>query len=312
MPLALGVVTLQSHSGTCNPDLYRQNTNKIKMKIRILAALTAIASLATPAFAGPKFSDASPTNWAHGALQNLAEKYGCVVGYSDGTFRGSNSTSRYESVALVSACIDRVYDSLSQADRRIADEARAAIAVTNARVSALEDTATRKAVGVGSYVGAGVNLNRQGVSSDAYSNNRTVAGATLQGRSPLGNLYGVSTSARPYVNFAAGPDSQIGSALGVLGTVDVSLAGRTIGGIRVSSTNLYLGAGGQWALTNDGQANYQTSVGQGSQFLFVAGVERAFTSSLVGFADLKFPTQENGVTGTAYAPVGTVGLGFKF
>ena len=282
------------------------------MKIRILAALAAIAPLATPAFAAPKFSDTSPANWAYGALQNLAEKYDCVVGYSDGTFRGSNSTSRYESVALVSACIDRVYDSLSQADRRIADEARAAIAVTNARVSALEDTATRKAVGVGSYVGAGVNLNRQGFSSDAYSNNRTVAGATLQGRFPLGNLYGVSTSARPYFNFAAGPDNQIGSALGVLGTVDVSLAGRTIGGIRVSSTNLYLGAGGQWALTNDGQANYQTSVGQGSQFLFVAGVERSFSPSLVGFADLKFPTQENGVAGTAYAPVGTVGLGFKF
>jgi hypothetical protein len=282
------------------------------MKIRIIATSAAIASLATPALAAPQFSDAARTNWAYGALQNLAEKYGCVAGYPDGTFRGSNSTTRYESVALVSACIDRVYDTLSQADRRIADEARIAIVATDARVSALENTATRKAVGVGSYVGAGVNLNRQGVSSDAYGNNRTVVGATLQGRFPLGNLYGVSTSARPYVNFAAGPDSQIGSALGVLGTVDVSLAGRTIGGILVSSTNLYFGAGGQWALTNNGQANYQTSVGQGSQFVFVAGVERSFTPSLVGFADLKFPTQENGVAGTAYAPVGTIGLGFKF
>ena len=282
------------------------------MKIRIIAASAAIASLATPALAAPQFSDAAQTNWAYGALQNLAEKYGCVAGYPDNTFRGSNSTTRYESVALVSACIDRVYDTLSQADRRIADEARAAIAVTNARVSALEDTATRKAVGVGSYVGAGVNLNRQGISSDTYSNDRTVAGVAIQSRFPLAEVYGTAISARPYFNFAAGPDSQIGSALGVLGTVDVSLAGRTIGGIRVSSTNLYLGAGGQWALTNDGQANYQTSVGQGSQFVFVAGVERSFTPSLVGFADLKFPTQENGVAGTAYAPVGTIGLGFKF
>jgi hypothetical protein len=246
---APGFITPQSHSGICNPDLYRQNTNKQKkMKFRILATLAAIASFTTPALAAPRF----------------------------------------------------------------ADEARAAIAVTNARVSALEDTATRKAVGVGSYVGAGVNLNRQGVSSDTYSNNRTIAGGTLQGRFPVAEVYGTTVSARPYVNFAAGPDSQIGSAIGVLGTVDVSLAGRTIGGTYVSGTNLYLGAGGQWALTNDGEANYQTSIGQGSQFVFVAGVERSFTPSLVGFADLKFPTQENGVTGTAYAPVGTVGLGFKF
>jgi len=282
------------------------------MKIRIIAASAAIASLATPAFAAPQFTDTAPTNWAYGALQNLAEKYGCVAGYPDGTFRGSNSTTRYESVALVSACIDRVYDTLSQADRRIADEARIAIAATDARVTALENTATRRAVGVGSYVGAGVNLNRQGISSDTYSNDRTVAGVAIQSRFPLAEVYGATVSARPYFNFAAGSDSQIGSALGVLGTVDVSLASRTIGGTYVSGTNLYLGAGGQWALTNDGEANYQTSVGQGSQFVFVAGVERSFTPSLVGFADLKFPTQENGVAGTAYAPVGTVGLGFKF
>ena len=282
------------------------------MKIRTTLTLAAAALFVSPAFAGPRFTDVNPAAWANPAVQNLLHRYGCLSGYPDGTYRGSNSTTRYESAALVSACIDRVYDSLGQADRRIADEARIAIATTNARVTALEDTATRKAVGIGSYVGAGVNLNRQGVSSDAYSNNRTVAGATLQSRFPLATVYGATVSARPYVNFAAGPDSQIGSAAGVLGTVDVSLAGRTIGGIYVSSTNLYLGAGGQWALTNGGEANYQTSVGQGSQFLFVAGLERSFTSSLVGFADLKFPTQVNGIVGTAYAPVGTVGLGFKF
>lgn len=282
------------------------------MKIRIIAASTAIASLAAPAFAAPQFTDTSSTNWAYGALQNLAEKYGCVVGYPDNTFRGSNPTTRYESIALVSACIDRVYDTLSQADRRIADGARIAIASSNARISALENTATRKAVGIGSYVGAGVNLNRQGVDGNGHNSDRTVAGGAIQSRSPLAEVYGATVSARPYFNFAAGPDSQIGSALGVLGTIDISLTGRNVGGTHVSSTNLYLGAGGQWALTNGGEANHQTSVGQGSQFVFVAGIERSFTPSLVGFADLKFPTQENGVAGTAYAPVGTIGLGFKF
>jgi hypothetical protein len=188
---------------------------------------------------------------------------------------------------------------------------------------------------VGNYVGVGVNLNRQGVDGTEYTSNRTVAGVAVQSRFRLSEPSNVSTSVRPFFNFAAGPDSQIGSAAGVLGTVDFSLSGRiapieeAVGvtgatgatgptgpvgeaGTYVSDTNLYVGIGGQWALTNDGQANYQTSVGQGSQFLFVAGVERSFSPSLVGFADVKFPTQTNGISGTAYAPVGTVGLGFKF
>lgn len=180
------------------------------------------------------------------------------------------------------------------------------------RLSALENTATRKAVEVGNYVGVGVNLNRQGVDGNGYTSNRTVAGGAVQARFLLSEPSNVSASVRPYVNFAAGPDSQIGSAAGVLGTVDFSLAGRDVAGSYVSDTNLYVGVGGQWALTNDGQANYQTSVGQGSQFLFVAGVERSFSPSLVGFADVKLPTQTNGVSGTAYAPVGTIGLGLKF
>ncbi len=165
---------------------------------------------------------------------------------------------------------------------------------------------------VGNYVGVGVNLNRQGVDGTEYTSNRTVAGVAVQSRFRLSEPSKVSASARPYFNFAAGPNSQTGTAAGVLGTVDFSLTGREVAGSYMSDTNLYVGVGGQWALTNNGQANYQTSVGQGSQFLFVAGVERSFSPSLVGFADVKFPTQTNGISGTAYAPVGTVGLGFKF
>lgn len=184
------------------------------------------------------------------------------------------------------------------------------LAATAAIVS-LTAPAIASPEGVGNYVGVGVNFNRQGIAGPEYSSNRTVAGVATQARFST-KVSGVSLSARPFMNFAAGPDSQIGSAAGVFGTVDVSLAGRNVGNAYVSDTNLYLGVGGQWALTNEQQANYQTSVGQGSQFVFVAGIERSFTSSLVGFADLKFPTEQSGVSGTAYAPVGTIGLGFKF
>jgi len=282
------------------------------MKIRNLAVAAIAASVASPGFAGAQFPDVSPTDWAYPALQNLVQRYGCVAGYSDGTLRGKNSATRYESIALMSACLDEVYNTLSNEDRVLADRVRIALATESARITRLENAAATRAVGVGSYLGVGVTLNRQGVNGGGYDANRTVAGATVQSRLPLGKAFGANVSVRPYVNFSAGPDSQIGSAGGVLGTVDVSLAGRKIGDAYVSSTNLYLGAGGQWALTNNGLANFQTSIGQGSQFLFVAGVERSLTPSLVGFADLKFPTQSNGVSGTGYSPVGNIGLGFKF
>ncbi|MGB5134756.1 MAG: S-layer homology domain-containing protein, partial [Prochlorococcaceae cyanobacterium] len=35
-----------------------------------------------------QFSDVRPTDWAYQALSNLIERYGCVAGYPDGTYRG--------------------------------------------------------------------------------------------------------------------------------------------------------------------------------------------------------------------------------
>ncbi|NKB74562.1 MAG: hypothetical protein GKR83_08595, partial [Synechococcus sp. s2_metabat2_7] len=35
-----------------------------------------------------QFSDVYPTDWAYQALSNLIERYGCVAGYPNGTYRG--------------------------------------------------------------------------------------------------------------------------------------------------------------------------------------------------------------------------------
>ncbi|TVS06454.1 MAG: S-layer homology domain-containing protein, partial [Cyanobium sp. PLM2.Bin73] len=35
-----------------------------------------------------QFPDVRPTDWAYQALSNLIERYGCVAGYPDGTFKG--------------------------------------------------------------------------------------------------------------------------------------------------------------------------------------------------------------------------------
>ncbi|QNI53872.1 putative porin/ P stress induced [Synechococcus sp. BIOS-E4-1] len=36
-----------------------------------------------------QFSDVDPTDWAYQALSNLIERYGCVAGYPNGTYRGN-------------------------------------------------------------------------------------------------------------------------------------------------------------------------------------------------------------------------------
>lgn len=52
--------------------------------------------------------DVSPGDWAYEALRSLIERYGCIAGYPDGTFRGNRSTSRYEFAAGLNACLQQV------------------------------------------------------------------------------------------------------------------------------------------------------------------------------------------------------------
>lgn len=51
------------------------------------------------------FVDVAPTHWAYNAVNNLAESYGCLAGYPDGTFRGDDLVTRYEFAAAMDACM---------------------------------------------------------------------------------------------------------------------------------------------------------------------------------------------------------------
>jgi hypothetical protein len=55
-----------------------------------------------------QLSDVRPTDWAFQALQSLVERYGCIAGYPDRTYRGNRAMTRYEFAAGVNACLDRV------------------------------------------------------------------------------------------------------------------------------------------------------------------------------------------------------------
>lgn len=67
-----------------------------------------------------QLSDVQPTDWAFQALQSLVERYGCIAGYPDGTFRGNRALTRYEFAAGLNACLDRVNELIATATSTLA------------------------------------------------------------------------------------------------------------------------------------------------------------------------------------------------
>ena len=62
-----------------------------------------------------QLSDVQPGDWAFQALQSLVERYGCIAGYPNGTYRGNRALSRYEFAAGLNACLDRVNELIATA-----------------------------------------------------------------------------------------------------------------------------------------------------------------------------------------------------
>ncbi len=84
-----------------------------------------------------QFSDVQPTDWAYQALSNLVEKYGCVAGYPDGTFKGKQALSRYEAAALLNSCLDRVTEATDEL-QKLLSEFKVELATIKGRVDKLD------------------------------------------------------------------------------------------------------------------------------------------------------------------------------
>ena len=84
-----------------------------------------------------QFADVRPTDWAYQALSNLVEKYGCVAGYPNGTYKGGQAMTRYEAAALLNACLDRVTEVTDEL-QRLMDEFKTELATLRGRVDGLE------------------------------------------------------------------------------------------------------------------------------------------------------------------------------
>ncbi|MEM7762320.1 MAG: iron uptake porin [Cyanobacteria bacterium P01_A01_bin.40] len=65
--------------------------------------------------------DIAPTNWAYEALRNLVDRYGCIAGFPDQTYRGNQALSRYEFAAGLNSCLNQI-ERLIASNENIANE----------------------------------------------------------------------------------------------------------------------------------------------------------------------------------------------
>ncbi|BAY07046.1 iron uptake porin [Calothrix sp. NIES-2098] len=97
-----------------------------------------------------QLSDVQPTDWAFAALQSLVERYGCIAGYPNSTYRGNRALTRYEFAAGLNACLNRINELIATATsdlvtkedlntlQKLQEQFSAELSTLRGRVDALE------------------------------------------------------------------------------------------------------------------------------------------------------------------------------
>lgn len=129
-----------------------------------------------------QLSDVNPTDWAYEALQSLVQRYGCISGYPDNTFRGDRPLTRYEFAASLNSCLNQISDlvtnnSVESGDlstiQRLQSDFEAELASLGGRVDELE---SRTAVLEGNQFSTTTKLNAEIITAVSDSFGNTVGG----------------------------------------------------------------------------------------------------------------------------------------
>lgn len=132
---------------TTSEKAYAEEANqKVVNASQLLLASDAVEQVTSVS----QLSDVQPTDWAFGALQSLVERYGCIAGYPNGTYRGNRALTRYEFAAGLNACLDRVNELIATATsdlvskedlatlQKLQEQFAAELSTLRGRVDALE------------------------------------------------------------------------------------------------------------------------------------------------------------------------------
>ncbi len=92
--------------------------------------------------------DVSPTDWAYEALRSLVDRYGCIAGFPNQTYRGGQALSRYEFAAGLNSCLNQIERLVASSEAvvredidtisRLTQEFEAELATLRGRVDDLE------------------------------------------------------------------------------------------------------------------------------------------------------------------------------
>ena len=148
--VAMLVVSAAAFAGEAIPEVTRppaaERVELISQKNQSIHGNNALKQVTSVS----QLSDVQPTDWAFQALQSLVERYGCIAGYPDSTYRGNRALTRSEFAAGLNACLDRVNELLATATsdqinreilatmQRLQEEFAAELATLRGRVDALE------------------------------------------------------------------------------------------------------------------------------------------------------------------------------
>ncbi|BAQ59786.1 hypothetical protein GM3708_191 [Geminocystis sp. NIES-3708] len=132
-----GIITNSASANEVNPDTTLQQITEYN-DTQPMSQVTSVSQL----------RDVSPTDWAFEALRSLVERYGCIVGYPDRTFRGNRALSRYEFAAGLNACMQQMERLIAASEavlkedieklKRLMAEFETELAALGARVDNLE------------------------------------------------------------------------------------------------------------------------------------------------------------------------------
>ncbi|MDX2254529.1 MAG: iron uptake porin [Pseudanabaenaceae cyanobacterium bins.39] len=150
LPSMAETVNVQSDRSSTSPTNAVSDLNLQAIGIDPLTTPQEDSAIAQNVTSVSQLSDVRPTDWAFTALQSLVERYGCIAGYPDRTFRGNQATSRYEFAAGLNACLDKINeiisaglsDKVSKEDlatlQKLQEEFAAELATLRGRVDALD------------------------------------------------------------------------------------------------------------------------------------------------------------------------------